>query len=243
MIVPALNEEHRIGATLRALVDQLDGLPHSCAVRVVDNGSSDRTAETVDRIRAQGYPVSLMGCSRRGKGAAVARGVLESRARWVGFCDADLATPASAITDAVALLAAGADVVVGSRRVAGAELTVRQPVLRRIGGAGFRWLTRDLAGSITDTQCGFKFFDGEVARHLFSACTVQGFAFDLEVVARTHRSGLQIVEMPVSWQDQPGSTFHLVRDGRRVWSELQELRRSLAGGDPPTATAPHRVAA
>lgn len=228
VIVPALNEERRIEPTLTALIDQLGRMRMRSGVVVVDNGSADRTADVVDALSGGPVQVSVRGCARRGKGSAITRGILASSARRVGFCDADLATPAAAIVDALRLLDDGVDVVVGSRRTGGAELAVRQPVLRRVGGAGFRWLTRDLAGSITDTQCGFKFFDGDVARRLFSACTLGGFAFDLEVVARAHRSGLRIAELPVVWRDQPGSTFRVVRDGRRVWQELAQLRRTLA---------------
>jgi dolichyl-phosphate beta-glucosyltransferase len=240
IVVPAFNEESRLEATLVALSEVLAALPLSCGISVVDNGSADRTAECVDRFQGGPVPITLIGCAVPGKGAAVSRGILASTAKWVGFCDADLATPAVAIVEAVALLRTGVDVVVGSRRCEGASFVARQPALRRLGGAGFRWLTRDLAGSITDTQCGFKFFDGDVARRLFAASALSGFVFDLEIVARTHRSGFQIVEMPVAWEDRPGSTFHTLRDSRRVWSELRRLRQELR---VPTAVAPGAAAA
>ncbi|MDH6574469.1 glycosyltransferase [Kitasatospora sp. MAP5-34] len=229
LVIPAYNEEHRLAATVQALADHLWRLPLTTALRVVDNGSSDRTAECVDRLAASGIPVSVVGCSRRGKGAAVARGMVTSRARWVGFCDADLATPAPAIDDALALLQGGWRVVIGSRRCAGARIPVRQPVLRRVGGVGFRLLTRRLSGPVADTQCGFKFFEAEAARLVFAEVTTAGFAFDLEVIARARALGLAMTEFPVVWSDQQGSSFRSFSDGRRVAGELWRLHRTVSG--------------
>ncbi|MFC5143502.1 glycosyltransferase [Streptomyces aureoversilis] len=235
IVIPAYNEEQRLVPTVLALADHLGRLPLTAALRVVDNGSSDRTAECVDALAASGVPVSVTGCSRRGKGAAVARGMVTTRARWVGFCDADLATPVSAVDDALRLLRDGWSVVIGSRRCAGADIPVRQPALRRLGGAGFRLLTRNLSGPVRDTQCGFKFFDAEAARRIFAAITTTGFAFDLEVIARARALGLSLTEFPVVWSDQQGSSFRPFADGRRVAGELWRLRRALPGGPARSA--------
>jgi dolichyl-phosphate beta-glucosyltransferase len=228
LVIPAYNEEHRLTRTLIVLADHLRRIPLRTALRVIDNGSSDRTAECVDRLAATGVPVTVTGCSRRGKGAAVARGMVTSRARWVGFCDADLATPAAAIDDALAMLQDGRQVVIGSRRCKGAELAVRQPLVRRLGGAGFRLLTRRFSGPVTDTQCGFKFFEATAAQRIFSEITTAGFAFDLEVVARARALDLTLQEFPVAWSDQGGSSFRPLADGRRVAGELWRLHRSLS---------------
>ncbi|MFC4494369.1 glycosyltransferase [Streptomyces ovatisporus] len=246
VIVPAYNEEHRIEATIRALTGHLRRLPLTGRVRVVDNGSSDRTAECVDRLAASGLPVMVTGCASPGKGAAVARGVLTSRARWTGFCDADLATPAHALDDALTLLREGWEVVVGSRRCAGARMVVRQPLSRRLGGCGFRFLARGLSGPVADTQCGFKFFATAAALPLFADVTCTRFAFDLEVLARARALGLSTVEFPVAWSDRQGSTFRLVSDGCRAAADLWRLRRRLAhlsGGQRPDAATRTAAAA
>ncbi|MEW2034615.1 glycosyltransferase [Streptomyces roseifaciens] len=227
LVIPAYNEEQRLAPTVLALADHLRGMPLTAALRVVDNGSSDRTAECVDRLAASGIPVSVTGCSRRGKGAAVSRGMVSTRARWVGFCDADLATPATAIDDAVALLKDGWQVVIGSRRCTGARIPVRQPALRRLGGAGFRLATRRFSGPVKDTQCGFKFFEAGAARRVFADIATTGFAFDLEVIARARALGLSLTEFPVVWSDQEGSSFRPFTDGRRVAGELWRLHRTM----------------
>lgn len=226
LIIPAFNEEARIGNTVRAIADRLGTLDVDASIRVVDNGSTDRTADAVDTAAAtSAVPVTLLACARQGKGAAVARGVLTSSARWVGFCDADLATPAEAVDDAVRFLRQGWPVVIGSRHAAGSQVTQRQPMLRDLGGRMFWRLARGVAGQLSDTQCGFKFFDGDVARTLFARCTLEGFAFDVEVLAAALALGLAIKELPVSWTHQEGSTFRPLRDGLAAGRELWHLRR------------------
>ncbi|MEU4245032.1 glycosyltransferase [Actinoplanes sp. NPDC026619] len=227
LLIPAFNEERRLSDTLTALARHLLRSGINGTIRVIDNGSSDRTAEVVDRAAAAGLPVTITGCSRRGKGAAVTRGMLTSTARWVGFCDADLATPAEAIDDALDQLRAGQQVVIGSRRCEGAQLELRQPLVRRVGGTGFRMLTRRYSGPVADTQCGFKFFEATAARAVFADIRLAGFAFDLEVVARARSLGLSMVEIPVAWRDQEGSTFRPLADGRRVARELWRLHRDI----------------
>lgn len=227
VVVPAYNEEGRIGETLRALVAFLDGQPWSSAVIVVDNGSIDRTAELVDRLGPARTAVHVIGCADQGKGAAVRRGVLTSRARWVGFADADLATPVDTLARVVPLLEAGHPVVIGSRRCPGAEYLTPQPLTRRVGSRLFRRLAGAITTGIADTQCGFKFFHADVARALFTRAGNDGFAFDVELVALAQLAGLSVTEVPVAWSDAAGSTVSFA-DGLRAMREVHAMRGALA---------------
>lgn len=228
VIIPAFNEQDRIQGTLLALVEYLERMPLRAHLRVIDNGSYDRTPDTVDLVsRSQPtVDVTVESCSQPGKGSAVAHGMVTSQARWVGFCDADLATPAEAIADAVSYLEEGWPVVIGSRHMVGAQFLAEQSSLRKTGGAGFRLLTRGLTPNLRDTQCGFKFFDGDLARSLFEDVEVCGFAFDVEVLARAHLLGVPVREFPVSWTDRAGSSFRPVRHGREVAKDIWRLRRT-----------------
>jgi len=228
LVVPALNEEHRLPATLIAMLtelDRLDGI--SSRIVVVDNGSSDRTAETVDALRAiyGDDRLTLIGCSIGGKGAAVRRGVLTSQARSIGFVDADLATPAHVIHDVVALLATGHDVVIASRRCAGATYSVHQPPVRRVGSWAFRRAIRGLVPDVSDTQCGFKFFSARAASNLFSELATAGFSFDVELLVRAHALGYVIREVPIAWSDAASSSLNPVNHGGQILRELIRLRR------------------
>jgi glycosyltransferase involved in cell wall biosynthesis len=223
VVIPAFNEEGRISSTLRDTARELHGQPWTSSIVVVDNGSTDRTAEIVDQA-ADLVPIRVIGCSRRGKGAAVRRGVLTSRARWVGYCDADSSTPSHLIKTAMELLSDGHRIVVGSRYCAGGRLLVRQPLIRRLGSRGFRSLSRGMVGDVSDTQCGFKFFDAALARQLFAQSRLSGFAFDLELLAFAHRAHEPITEFPVDWTEHGGSSLRAFRDGARAYLEILRLR-------------------
>lgn len=231
IVVPVYNEEARLGATLRALTAHTATLPLRVMITVVDNGSVDRSAEVLDEVAARrpdNTALRLIGSARQGKGAAVRRGILASTARWRGFCDADLSTPPQVLTDVVAHLEQGRPVVIGSRRAPGAGYVVPQPLVRRLGSTAFRLMTRPLVGGVTDTQCGFKFFTAEAAEQIFSRVTANGFAFDVEVLAVANRLRIPVVEVPVRWTDQAGSSFHVWTHGRRVLSEVRAVHASLA---------------
>lgn len=224
LVVPALNEEHRLGPTLTALADHLAELPVSAAIVVVDNGSIDRTAALcIDRA----VPVTVIGCAERGKGAAVRRGLLRTTARWVGFCDADLATAPACIHTAVAALLAGHRAVVGSRANPASRVEERASRLRHAGAYIFRRFAARVVPEVTDTQCGFKFFDGNIARTAAAELVATGFSFDVELLARV-RLATPLLEIPVEWTDTPGSTFSPWRHGIRAFTELAQIRRRVA---------------
>ena len=228
VIIPAFNEAGRLPLTLRRTVEFLGVQPWRSRVVVVDNGSVDDTAGVVWRF-ADGLdgavPVEVVGCARPGKGAAVRRGLLSSTSRFVGFFDADLATPVETLTAAMGHLQQGTTAVIGSRHVVGASFVRPQPLGRRAGGAVFRVLARGLVRGVHDTQCGFKFFDRDAAVRALVQCQTTGFAFDVELLWRIQCDGGSIVEVPVAWTDDARSTFHPVRDGLSSFGAVLQMQR------------------
>ncbi|MFE9773606.1 glycosyltransferase [Streptomyces sp. NPDC005931] len=227
LIVPALNEERRLPETLACTVDYLSQRPWSSAVVVVDNDSVDCTLEVLDPFADAPVGVHVIGCSEHGKGAAVRRGIATSRARFVGFADADSATPVQTLDAVMALLQEGHSAVIASRRAPGARYRIEQSFPRKCGGWVFRSLARLVLPEIADTQCGFKFFDGRLVRRVIADCRIDGFSFDVEVLARVAREGGDVVEVPVAWSDVPGSTFSIRHDGLRSVADL--VRLSVSG--------------
>ena len=225
--MPALNEEFRIGATVAAIGQQAATQPWTTRLIVVDNGSADTTAEVVDLAASRDLQVVVISCRTRGKGAAVRAGVLFSTAPFVGYCDADLSTPPSAMVPGVELLRSGWEVVIGSRKTAGAEYLETQPLKRRLGSMAFHAMSARLTGSISDTQCGFKLFRREAAQMLFGDSLLNGFAFDVEILARARRHHLKMIELPIQWSDQEGSTFRPLVDGLAAFRELRLLKTAL----------------
>jgi glycosyltransferase involved in cell wall biosynthesis len=227
LVIPALNEEGRIGATLTAISQKAADSGLVINLLVVDNGCVDATAEVVALAREAAVPVDIISCRTRGKGAAVRAGIQRSTAPFVGYCDADLSTPPSSIQSGVDLLRSGWQVVIGSRRCTGAGYSVPQGRMRRLGSFAFRKMASDLSGPITDTQCGFKVFHSQVAKDLFSASSLTGFAFDVEVLAQARKRRLRMIELPIQWSDCPDSSFRPLADGVKSFLELRALRRSL----------------
>jgi hypothetical protein len=251
LIVPAYNEESRLPVTLQALrayalsTAELPRPP--LEVLVVDNASTDRTAEVALSLDSPAMPVRVVRCETRGKGAAVRAGIAESSADVVGFMDADGATGLEAFESAAALLAAGADVVIGSRSAVGSRTAHRHTKVRGIGAAAYRRATAALVPGIGDTQCGFKVLRGDLAREVFAACRVRGFSFDVELLAQCRARQAEIVEFPVVWSDVPGSTFSPLRHGLRSFADLVaiawRLRRSPVGRTAPVTPLRPELAA
>jgi dolichyl-phosphate beta-glucosyltransferase len=225
IVIPAYNEELRLPRTLRALRRfvahrQLLG---AVEVIVVDNASTDRTAEVARAAASPVLPVRVVRCDRRGKGAAVRAGLLASDADLVAFMDADGATDLAALDDAWDRIDRGADVVIGSRGVDGSLADVRSRRVRSAGAAAYRRLARRLVPGIADTQCGFKVIRGGLARAVATRLAACGFSFDVELLVRLRAAGARIDEIPVTWTDVPGSTFVPARHGAGAFTELAAI--------------------
>ncbi|SES27247.1 Glycosyl transferase family 2 [Lentzea xinjiangensis] len=212
VVIPAFNEAARLPDTLDCMVGFLDTRPWSARIVVVDNGSYDDTSAVAGSVHGRTEVVTI-GCAQAGKGAAVLRGMRTSSARYVGFTDADLSTPVTTLVDVLAELRNGAAAAIASRHAPGGAVVTPRSLMRRIGSQVFRAVARPLVPGVHDTQCGFKFFDRHAVTTALARCRNAGFAFDVELLRHIHADGLRIAEVPVTWTDSPGSTFHSVRDG------------------------------
>ncbi|MBM7772613.1 glycosyltransferase involved in cell wall biosynthesis [Actinokineospora baliensis] len=213
VVIPAYNEAPRLRGSLTATARYLATRSWSSRIVVVDNGSADATARVARSAVGAPVPVEVIGCAIAGKGAAVRRGMMTSGARYVGFVDADLATPIDALGEALAALEAGATAVIGSRYAGGAAILRRQPVTRRLGGAAFRALAKRMVPGVADTQCGFKFFERTAVQRALTTCAITGFAFDVELLRGVQAQGGTVVELPITWTDDTRSTLRPLRDG------------------------------
>ena len=248
IVVPARNEQARLPAGLAQLCAKAETLPDGVEVLVVDSASTDRTAQIVLDWPAGPVAVRLLRCDRPGKGAAVRAGLLATRAPYVGFCDADMAADLSALDHALWQLRAGRQVVIGSRAHAASVVEVRHSPVRKAGAAVFRAAAHLVAAGPRDTQCGFKFFAGPVARRAAADLTATGFAFDVELIARCKQLGADMVEIPVSWRDIAGSTFSVWRHSLTAFAEVAAIWLALRvqsawtdGDADPVGPAPGQV--
>jgi dolichyl-phosphate beta-glucosyltransferase len=227
VVIPAYNEEARLGGTLQATLAYLDAHAPSFELIVVDDGSTDKTAKIVEAVQATRPEVKLLSYGgNRGKGYAVRFGMLRASGQRILFCDADLATPIEEIEKLNAALDEGYDIAIGSRDVKGSQLIKHQSFLREHGGKAFNQLVQRLTvPGIHDTQCGFKLFTRSAAQSVFSRCQIDHFAFDVELLYIARRLfGLRIAEVPIRWAHQEGSKVRFWRDGFRMVSAVVRIR-------------------
>ena len=223
VVVPAYNEEKRLPGTLERVAAYLARTARllPAEVVVVDDGSTDGTAEVVRAFRPPaGVAVRLVALERnRGKGAGVRAGMAASAGASVLISDADLSAP---IEEVEALLGSGSDVAVGSRGVRRELIMRRQPMARDTMGRAFNLALRLLRLTrLKDTQCGFKLVEGGLARRLAGELRLDGFAYDVELLARAERAGASVSEVPVHWYHVEASRVRPLRHG------LQMLRDAL----------------
>jgi glycosyltransferase involved in cell wall biosynthesis len=226
VVIPAFDEEERLGRTLDAVTRYLcdaDGRWGTWEVVVADDGSGDGTREVV-AARADPRVRLVVADRHRGKGSALRLGVAATRGRRVLVTDADLASPIEELEKLDEALGEGNSAAIGSRSVPGATIGERQhPVRRLLGRAGNLLIRSGTVPGVRDTQCGFKLFEGERAREAFAASRVAGWAIDVEVLHHFHRANWQVTEVPVRWSHQPGSKVRAL-DYVRALAELTRLR-------------------
>lgn len=232
IILPAYNEEQRIERGVEDVLSFVAEHGIDGEVLVVDDGSTDATPRLLAELRARHPELRVETLERNtGKGAAVRRGVQAARGDVVLFTDVDQSTPMSEWPHLAEALDHGYAVALASREVVGANREVPQPALRRAMGYVFMvlrdWLV--LPGFI-DTQCGFKAFRADVAREVFSRARLDGFCFDVEVLAIAVHRGHRVIEVPVKWRDDPRSKVSPMADSLDMFRDLFRIRANRRRG-------------
>ncbi len=233
VIIPAYNEAARLPHTLREVLQYLARQSYSSEVLVVDDGSTDRTGDIVRKRTGEPVPVQLLrhpDGGNHGKGASVKVGMLGAGGDFRLFMDADNSTTIEQIERFWPAVEEGADIVIGSRKIEGAQVVIHQPWYKELAGRSGNVLIRMLAvPGISDTQAGFKLFTRRSAEDLFPLLTIDrwGYDFELLAIARQRRYGIR--EIPIRWINSPDSK---VRPGAylQVLCEVWQVHRNLRTG-------------
>ena len=235
IVIPAFEEAERVGDSIRRILSFLQERSPASELIVVDDGSGDHTAETVEAAFQTAGNVSTKLIRyevNRGKGFAVKTGLLAAAADIALFTDADLSTPIEEMSKLIDPIRSGKyDVAFGSRALDRSLIGTHQPWRREQGGKLVNLMIRTMSGlDFADTQCGFKAFDMTKFRPLLDVMTVDRFGFDVEFLFVAKYHGLRLKEIPVRWNNVEGSKVSAVRDTRRMFSELIQIRRNARTG-------------
>ena len=234
VVIPAFEESKKIAGDIKAVAEFLKANRFEGEIIIVDDGSSDGTCEaaknvevpsdiTLNVIRYEGH---------RGKGHAVRTGMKRACGEYVMFADSGGCVPYEDVLRGLELIKSGmCDIAHGSRKIQGCHIEKAQSLYRRVCSKLFRWFVVcyvKIPSELTDTQCGFKIYRGDVARHLYGECITDGFAFDIETIMRAQKEGYRIREFPVAWACDPDSRLSPSRSLWRVLSELITIKRALS---------------
>lgn len=234
IVIPAFNEEARLPATLGEALAYLDAAQLACEVIVVDDGSSDATADIVAGMARSSPALRLVRLAQNsGKGFAVRSGFINAGGDRILFMDADAATALDEICRLNDVMTeTGADIVIGSRaHLPGSHTTVKARWFRHVAGRVFHQFVRIYGVSgVVDTQCGFKLFSRKAALAIASRMRMRGYSFDVEMLLIGRELGYDIREVSVNWTHQAGSKVAVVSDGMRMVADLVRVRRNAARG-------------
>ena len=232
IVIPAFNEGARIPGTLRSVVSCVRERGWAAEVIVVNDGSTDGTADVVREFAKNAPEVRLLeNAGNRGKGYSVRAGLLHSQGDVVMFTDADLSAPIEEAERLFTAIAGGADIAIGSRWLESSRQTHRQPLYRQFFGRCFNSVVRGVMKlPFADTQCGFKAFTRAAAQTVFQLQTIEHWGFDPEILFIALLRGYWIIEVPVSWAHDERSRLSYIRDGLKMLEEIAIIRWNALRG-------------
>jgi len=227
LIIPAYNEEQRLGVFLESITQYTAQHPADISeILVVDDGSTDATGNVAKKFSTRLPLRVLQHEQNRGKGAAVRTGVMAAQENYIVFTDADGATPITELPKMVRALKQ-AKIAVGNRWMPGAKIQ-RHSALRRLAG----WVYRNYMGLFglgqIDTMCGFKGYHRAIAQELFRNLQEERWLFDAEIAYRAVQTGHTIKNFPIFWESKDGSkldTKTLLKSALKIWPLIQKVKR------------------
>lgn len=234
IVIPAYEEGRKITTDIEAAARFLRESGLTGQIIVVDDGSKDNTTETARNVavpenielKVIRYP------QHKGKGHAVRKGIEQSTGQFVMFADSGKCVPYKDALKGLELIKSGAcDIAHGSRKTAESNINKPQNLYRRVCSKLFYWFVvhrLKVPPELTDTQCGFKIYRGDAARHLYGQCITDGFVFDIEIILRAVKEGYKIREFPIDWTCDPDTRLSPSRSLRKILAELRTIKRIIS---------------
>lgn len=233
IVIPVFEESKKIAADIKAASRFLQNNHLQGEIIVVDDGSSDNTTRAAEETASSLPPSVSLKVHRydrhMGKGCAVRTGIKKTTGDYVLFADSGSCVPFENLLPALDLLKKDqCDIAHGSRKIHQSNIKRPQSLRRKICSKLLHWFVIyyvKVPRQLTDTQCGFKIYRGDVARHLYGQCQTDGFTFDIEIIVRAQKQGYRIKEFPVEWTCDPDSRLSLTKCPWRVLPELINIKK------------------
>lgn len=224
VVIPAWNEEKRLAPTLPLIIQYLEKNFENYEILIIDDGSKDSTSEIAQKYKDKKVRL-IQNPKNMGKGFSVKLGMINAKYDPILFTDSDLATPIEETQKFIEVIQEGYDVVIASRNLEGANITVEQPKYRQVLGKAFPMIIKNtILQDVKDTQCGFKMFKKTAARKIFPRQTIKRWAFDVEILFIAKQLGYKIKEVPVTWTDKGDSRLSPIKDSLRMLNEVIKIK-------------------
>ena len=244
LILPAYNESKTSVSTVREARGYFESRKLSSQIIVSADGN-DGTREKAAALAGEIPGIMVLGSEKRsGKGRGIRLGVEQATGGIIGFADADNKVPITEFDRFLPLLRGRADVVIGTRKRGAATIERPQPLYRQLGGRAFYFVMQSMVGlpGIADTQCGFKFFRHEFAKAVFKIQEIDGYMYDVEILALALRMGARLEQVPIRWRDDADSRLALVSGNIQNMKDIFRIRRRLAAIRPEECPALRQAA-
>ena len=234
LILPAYNESKTITNTVRESYRYFQSRGLSSQIIVSADGN-DGTREESRKLAGEIPGIIVIGNERRsGKGRGIRLGVEKATGVIIGFADADNKVPIDEFDKFLPLLRGNADLVIGTRARGKSTIEKPQPLYRQLGGRAFYFVMQAFIGlpGVADTQCGFKFFQHDLAKAIFAIQEIDGYMYDVEILALALRMGAKMEQVPIRWRDDADSRLDLVSGNIQNMKDILRIRRRLAAIRP-----------
>ncbi len=226
IVIPAYNEELRIGKTIKAVKDYLFLKGINFEFIFVNDGSRDKTVDIIRKSLEGFREYKILSHEKnRGKGAAIKTGMLSASGDWILFMDSDLSTPIEELEKFIPFFSSSYTVIIGTRKAKGAMVEVRQNFFRENMGKVFTFLSNLILGTnYSDFTCGFKCFRKDASFKIFSSQKIENWSYDSEILFLAKKYGFQIIEIPVRWINDPNTKVRLIKDTIGSFMGLLRIR-------------------
>ncbi|MBK8946230.1 MAG: glycosyltransferase [Ignavibacteriae bacterium] len=233
VIIPAYNESKKISKDIFAADEFFKSQKFTGEIIIVDDGSSDDTFQSAEncRIQINNYLLVIKLPTNIGKGGAIIEGIKNSKGKIIIYADSGLTVPFENAQMGIDLIKnAKCEIANGSRKMEGSNIIIEQDLNRKVISKIFGIAAKlflKIPNYLTDTQCGFKVYKGDIARFLYPKLITQGFLFEIELILLAQNENYRILEFPVTWTCDKDSRLSINKSSKKIIKDFIVLYKKF----------------